>query len=613
MGSLQNELIIYLSSIDWDFNWQTHQEIASALARQGNLVLYVENTGVRVPRLSDLPRLGQRLRNWRRSVGGIRQVAERLYVSSPLLLPFPYSRTAHWLNRWLLAFSVKRWMKIVGFRRPLVWTYLPTRLTIGIINELDPALVIYYCVADFRELAPRHKVSQTERELLKRADVVFAQGELLAERCREVNRNVSVFPGGVNTELFQAAETAEVPEDLKSVARPRLGYVGALQRHVDYELLESIARHHPEWSLVLIGPKQQSNQSLHTLPNVVWLGQRSHAEIPRYIAHLDICLIPYQLTPYTSTVYPAKLNEYLIMGKPVVSTALPEIVSFNGRHGGIVAVGGTPEEFERCIVESLQSANGELVPRRRAVALEYSWPTRITRMTTHLVEALEQKQAIARREWSVTFRRWHRQTRVRLVRLVGITLLLYALAFHSPLLWWLALPLTSGGSLRPADAIVVFAGGVGESGRAGQGYVERVERAAELYQNRLAGSVVFSSGYVYALNETDVMKSLAVSLGIPPSAIVLETQARNTWENVHFTAAIAHQRGWHSLLLVSSPYHMRRSLLVFQKDAPDLRIIPAAVLHSIFFEHARGVKPQQWRAILHEYAGMLYYWWKGWL
>ena len=56
--------ILCISSIDWDFIWQGHQEIMSTLAAQGHRVLFVENTGVRPPKIRDLPRLRRRLQNW---------------------------------------------------------------------------------------------------------------------------------------------------------------------------------------------------------------------------------------------------------------------------------------------------------------------------------------------------------------------------------------------------------------------------------------------------------------------------------------------------------------------------------------------------------------------
>jgi hypothetical protein len=60
---LKNENIICISSIDWDFIWQGHQEIMSALAKNGNRVLFIENTGVRAPRLKDSSRIRNRVKN----------------------------------------------------------------------------------------------------------------------------------------------------------------------------------------------------------------------------------------------------------------------------------------------------------------------------------------------------------------------------------------------------------------------------------------------------------------------------------------------------------------------------------------------------------------------
>ena len=70
---LQSQNIICISSIDWDFIWQGHQEIMSTFARNGNRVLFLENTGVRAPTLRDIPRLKKRFINWSKGVRGIRK------------------------------------------------------------------------------------------------------------------------------------------------------------------------------------------------------------------------------------------------------------------------------------------------------------------------------------------------------------------------------------------------------------------------------------------------------------------------------------------------------------------------------------------------------------
>jgi hypothetical protein len=77
---LRGQDILCISSIDWDFIWQGHQEIMTMLAANGCRVLFVENTGVRRPTLRDLPRLRQRVRNWWRGIEGFRQEREALFA-----------------------------------------------------------------------------------------------------------------------------------------------------------------------------------------------------------------------------------------------------------------------------------------------------------------------------------------------------------------------------------------------------------------------------------------------------------------------------------------------------------------------------------------------------
>jgi hypothetical protein len=68
--------IVFISSIDWSYLWQVHQEIALRFAQAGNRVIYIENTGVRSPGLSDAGRILLRLKSWAKSLPsrGLRQV-----------------------------------------------------------------------------------------------------------------------------------------------------------------------------------------------------------------------------------------------------------------------------------------------------------------------------------------------------------------------------------------------------------------------------------------------------------------------------------------------------------------------------------------------------------
>ena len=104
--------IICFSSVDWDLLWQGHHEIAVTLAARGHRVLFVENTGVRSAGLHDMPRLRQRIRNWRRGARGFRQERENLVVYSPLIPPFPYSKMARGISRALLLRALRSWTEV---------------------------------------------------------------------------------------------------------------------------------------------------------------------------------------------------------------------------------------------------------------------------------------------------------------------------------------------------------------------------------------------------------------------------------------------------------------------------------------------------------------------
>jgi uncharacterized SAM-binding protein YcdF (DUF218 family) len=611
---IRGESVLCLSSIDWDFNWQGHQEIMATLARQGNRVLFIENTGVRRPRLSDWGRLRRRLANWRAGLRGFRQAQENVWVLSPLILPFPYGRLSRWINQWLLLRAIRRWLAATDGHDPILWTFLPTGTALDVLTRIPHKLAVYYCIADFEALADRPSaVRRTEREVVRRCDLVFAQGEALARKCRQWSPAVHVFPFGVCLEAFTLPPQArEAPVELRRVSRPIIGYVGGLHRHVDFPLLARLAGRR-DWSLVLVGPLQTEAARLPKADNVFLLGEKPFEQLADYVRQFDVCIIPYVQSDYTRTVYPTKLNEYHALGKPVVSTALPELLAFNERYGSLIRLADTPARFVEQVEQALGPEDAQLAARRRAVAQEHAWSARIEQMARLMEEALQRKAEAGSVEWQWRLLAAYRQVRRRALWAALGTAAAALAAFYSPLLWWVAEPLRVRQPAQAADAIVVFAGGVGESGIAGQGYEERVARAVELYRQGLAPTTVFSSGYLYAMNETAVMQALAVSMGVPPSAILLESHARNTLENVQFTSAIARRNGWRSLLLVSSPYHMRRSLLTFRKQAPELRVTPAPMTDSVFFRRGPVVALAQWRAILHEYAGIVYYWLKGWL
>jgi len=609
---LRNKDIICISTIDWDFNWQGHQEIMSAFARNGNRVLFIENTGVRKPGIRDIPRLKKRLITWIKSAKGFREAENNLFVYSPVMLPFPYSRISRFINKFILLRPLRRWCRIMDFHKSVVWTFLPTGIALDIAQEFDCELLVYYCIADFNELTDNHKgLERAERNLIARADLIFAQGKQLEDKCRKLNNNVVVCPFGVNMKVFEdfrRRNYAAIPEDMVVIKKPIIGYVGGIHRHIDFNLIKYIAQGHPEWSIALVGPVQTDISVLLGLKNVFLLGQKDFRVLPEYLNLFDVCIIPYQIQDYTMTVFPTKLNEYNAMGKPVVSTNLPEVVKFNSQNGNIVLIGDTYGKFADAILKALGSSDKNLNEKRIAVAKKSDWSQRINEMSGFLEEIIRRKEHSST-DWREKFLRIYKTVRHRAVFISAVTLSVYLLLFHSPFIWFIASPLKVHQDPQKADSIVVFSGGVGESGKVdqGQSYQERLLYAVDLYNNGFAPRMIFSSGYTYHIQEPELMKAMAVSLGVPAKDILLEKNATSTYQNVVLTSSILKDKGWSSALLVSSPYHMLRTSLVFKKIAPGLRVYYVPIPHSSFYNRADGVRLRQIKAILHEYLAILYY------
>jgi len=412
--------IIYISSIEWSFLWQGHQEIARRLAEAGNRVLYVENMGVRAPALRDAGRVAHRLRRWAAAARseGVREVAPNIYVCSPLVMPPFGARWRRELNRRIFLPAIRRAALRLGMRDPLVWTYLPTDATLDLVGLMRSPRggVVYYCVADFSQLTPHAgRLRESERETVAASDVVFTNCSALARQFAPWNPHVHVFPFGVNLERFPldlggAVAAAPRPDaasgtladtasgnghltaaaggaaDLERLPGPVVGYVGGMHRHVDFGLLGEMARARPDWSWVCVGVLQTDVRELASLPNVHLLGQRPHGELADYIRRFDVCIVPYVNSVYTETVVPTKINEYLAVGKPVVSTDLPPIREFNEEHGVLLTTEARADQFLSAIERalSLPKDRRTLLERRRVAELA-EWGGRLEAMA-HLIE-----------------------------------------------------------------------------------------------------------------------------------------------------------------------------------------------------------------------------------
>lgn len=326
---------ILFATADWDEPyWTNKQHCAKSLAELGTKVLYVESVGLRNPKAGsakDWGRLWSRLKKGLASLLlGAAERAPNIFVLSPLLIPAGHRHPAtRALNRILLKAAIARTTAREHFKRPLIWTYHPFML--DVIDDMEKQALLYHCVDDLAAIpgVDADAFRAAERNLLERADVVFATAPSLAEHCKQYNANTHYLSNVVDAEHFgRALEPGPIPADLACIPEPRLCYHGVLSDFkVDFQLLIDCARLKPEWSWVFIGEEREGQQSplvaeLHSLPGVHFLGYKTYDQLPDYLRGMQVGLLPSQINDYTRGMFPMKFYEYLAAGVPVISTRL---------------------------------------------------------------------------------------------------------------------------------------------------------------------------------------------------------------------------------------------------------------------------------------------------
>ncbi len=162
------------------------------------------------------------------------------------------------------------------------------------------------------------------------------------------------------------------------VSGPILGLVGTIDERIDLDLILFVVENIPESTVLLVGPVQTRLGDLREHPRVIVTGKRGYEEIPFFINQFDVGLIPYCVNEVTKAVYPVKLHEYLILGKPAVSTNLPELRPFSH----VVWIATSRDQFVRGIRKALIEDNAVIKEKRIEIAKDNSWEKRVHQIET---------------------------------------------------------------------------------------------------------------------------------------------------------------------------------------------------------------------------------------
>jgi glycosyltransferase involved in cell wall biosynthesis len=379
--------VVYFGAVDWSHTWQRPQQIASRLAAQGR-VIYVDPIGLRRLRLSDAPRLVRRLRGSDGHLPVAIPDGVSLISGHAATLASGLRAPSGWTAR-LIVSAVHRALEEAHIDRPVIWAGTPSPALVAALDRLPSRLLVYDCldaVAAFRPGQP--EVEAAEAALARRADVVLATTRELEARMRRWSTRTVLVPNAADYEHFsRSIAPAEIPDELRALPRPVVGYVGEVAEWFDTGLVRRLALRHPDWSIVLVGPV--TAEARHALPdaNIHVLGRRPYSELPRYLAGFDCCLIPFRASPLTAAVSPVKLYEYLAAGKPVVSTPLPSVLPF--RREVLV---GADRRFLEAVDEAVAGRHDAVAAEaRRRCARAHTWDHRLASIlgALHAAEAAD--------------------------------------------------------------------------------------------------------------------------------------------------------------------------------------------------------------------------------
>ena len=366
---ISGQSIICFAGEDW---WYHHphskNHILKRLARQ-NKVLFVNSLTMGLPSFSNpdfFLKIRRKLRSYMR---WLRKVPEGLYVMTPVSFPLYGSSFGRALNRWLLLIQLRLVSLLCGFRKPIVWVAIPSAA--DIVKALKPRVLLYQ-VSDKYEANEDSALSSDvirtwDQQLKQQAAVVMYSGRKLFQESDSPRRYF--LEQAVDFDHF-ASEAGQPASEIANIPRPILGYFGYMDYVMDVELMEEVARRRPEWHWLLIGGK--SNLVQFNSPNFHYIGPKPYADLPKYLRHIDVCVLPWsQKNTFTSYGSAIKVREYLATGKPVVISPLYEYLETPGVH-----IYRSTDEFISAVEHSSRNDTQTDRAFRQSVVRNCTWDVR---------------------------------------------------------------------------------------------------------------------------------------------------------------------------------------------------------------------------------------------
>jgi len=312
-------------SDDWGRHPSSCQHLFKRIGRQ-HRVLWVNTIGLRAPKADRFTLLRglDKLDQWKEP---LRQVGDRMWVFSPIMLPAAGKGLVGKVNAAATVRAVRAVQRRLGLEKPILFTSVPNAADYA--GKLNESAVVYYVTDDYSRWpgGDAEAITRADRELTRRCDLIFACTEALADSHRSSRAPTVLLPHGVDFEHFSRKHDA--PDELAEIPAPRACFFGLIYEKVDLDGLQRLAEQKRELQLVMIGPVKTNVDALAGLPNVHFLGPKSYQRLPAYLQAMDVILVPYVCDEQIRASGPLKIRECLAVGKPTVAPAIPSLRQFD--------------------------------------------------------------------------------------------------------------------------------------------------------------------------------------------------------------------------------------------------------------------------------------------
>lgn len=278
------------------------------------------------------------------------RVSRKIYVldifSLNLIRPIILKRD--WWNyifsKYSMINKIRKAISILDLRNRVLFLWSP--LSVGVVGKLGETMVVFDALDNWikhPEMEDKRGWIRRGYEVVKKkADIIFVNSQETQKFIDNPRTSPIFIPNGVDKEFF-VIKGKRIPEDLKNIPKPVVGYAGKLAKRIDVALLSFLAKKLPGVSFVLIGQFIDENwiMPLFQFENIYLLGDKHYNRLPQYLANFDVCIIPHNVGDLESGGDPTKLYEYLAAGKPVVTTNIAGVDNFQDA----LCIAYNPEEF----------------------------------------------------------------------------------------------------------------------------------------------------------------------------------------------------------------------------------------------------------------------------